>query len=131
MWHKGDAMHRTILIVEDSPTELALVSDCLQTAGYQVLQASSGKEARDYLEKDQVIDLIILDLILPDVNGYDLYRTFRNHPSTSQIPIVMLTQRDSMPEEYYGRMLGAEAYLKKPFRETVLLQELQRLLPLR
>jgi len=121
-------MKRTILVVEDSPTELAIVSDCLREAGYEVLVAGGGIEAKDQLESNS-IDLIILDLILPDMNGYDLYRSFRLDSRTSATPIVMLTQRDSMPEEYYGRMIGADAYLKKPFKANILLDELRRLIP--
>ena len=120
---------RTVLVVEDSPTELAMVSDCLLQAGYRVLSAASGIEARERLSTE-VIDVIILDLILPDMNGYDLYRTLRLDERTNTIPIIMLTQRVSLPEEYYGRMLGAAAYLKKPFHPALLLEEIRRLAPL-
>jgi len=120
---------RTVLIVEDSPTELAIVRDCLERAGYIVLTAISGIEAKEYIEV-AIVDVIVLDLILPDMNGYDLYRTLRGDTRTNETPIVMLTQRSSGPEEFYGRMLGASAYLKKPFRPRQLLAELQRLAPL-
>jgi DNA-binding response OmpR family regulator len=122
-------MGRTILIIEDSPTELAIVSDSLRAAGYTIQQAASGNEAKECLEQGP-IDAIVLDLILPDMNGYDLYRYFQQDERSSKVPIVILTSRTSMPEEYYGRMLGAAAYLKKPFQPLLLLSELQRLVPL-
>lgn len=118
-----------VLVVEDSPTELAIVGDCLRNAGYHVLPASGGVEAKEHLASN-AIDLIVLDLILPDMNGYDLYRDFRKNERTRETPVVMLTQRVTMPEEYYGRMLGAAAYLKKPFKPDVLLSEARRLAPL-
>jgi DNA-binding response OmpR family regulator len=120
---------RTVLVIEDSPTESAMVSDCLRQAGYHVLAAVSGIAAKECIATNE-IDVIILDLILPDMNGYDLYRTLQLDARTNQIPIVILTQRDSVPEEYYGRMLGAAAYLKKPFRPSALLEEIRRLAPL-
>jgi DNA-binding response OmpR family regulator len=122
-------MARTVLVVEDSPTELALVSDCLHDAGYQVLRAGDGTEAQKHIDQGP-IDLIILDLILPDINGYDLFRALQRDDRTKATPVVMLTKRISMPEEYYGRTLGAAAYLKKPFRADLLLNEAKRLAPL-
>ncbi len=122
-------MARNVLVVEDSPTELALVSDCLRNAGYHVFPAADGASAQAQLNVAP-IDLIVLDLILPDINGYDLFRAFQRDERTKATPVVMLTQRVSMPEEYYGRTLGAAAYLKKPFRPDVLLSEAARLAPL-
>ncbi|SRR5579884_1202212 len=120
---------RTVLIVEDSPTELAMVSDCVRAAGYQVVAVGSGVVAKACVETHP-IDLIILDLILPDVSGYDLYRDLRSDKRTSAIPIVMLTHLDSIPAEWYGYRLGAAAYLKKPLRPHLLLEEIRRLAPL-
>lgn len=122
------ASQTTVLVIEDSPTERLMVGDCLRGAGYAVLEASGGSETQAQIARHH-IDLIILDLILPDVNGYDLYRALQADARTRQTPIVMLTQRTSMPEEYYGRMLGAAAYLKKPWQPDVLLGEARRLAP--
>ena len=120
---------RTILVVEDSLTELAIVSDCLRGAGYTVLPAADGVAAQSQMAAGP-IDLIVMDLILPDMNGYDLFRAFQRDERTKATPVVMLTQRVSMPEEYYGRTLGAAAYLKKPFQADLLLHEAHRLAPL-
>jgi twitching motility two-component system response regulator PilH len=120
---------RTILLVEDSLTELAMVGDCLRGAGYAVLTAADGAQAQAQMDHGP-IDLIVMDLILPDINGYDLFRAFQRDTRTGATPVVMLTQRVSMPEEYYGRTLGAAAYLKKPFRADLLLHEAHRLAPL-
>ncbi len=117
----------TVLVIEDSPTELAIVVDCLQAAGYEVLAATDGAAAQHRVQ-DAEINLIVMDLILPDMNGYDLYRFFQADQRTRSIPIVMLTQRVSAVEEQYGLMLGAAAYLKKPMQPRQLLEEAQRLI---
>src|SRR5271165_7063852 len=70
---RSDMGQRTVLVIEDSPTERAMVRDCLQDAGYAVLEAGDGAEAHARLAAAP-FDAIILDLILPDVNGYDLFR---------------------------------------------------------
>ena len=119
-------MTRTVLIIEDSPTELAIVSDCVRDAGYHVLAAGGGIVARTCIAT-QPIDLIILDLILPDVSGYDFIRT---HKRTSAIPVVVLTCLDSIPAEWYGIQLGVDAYLKNPPCPQDLLNEIRRLAPL-
>src|SRR5579885_457726 len=101
-------------------------ADYLREAGYSVLVAGDGDEVGEKM-RSIAIDLVVLDLILPRVNGYEVCRNLRNNPSTQQIPILMLTQRSSAPEEFYGRRLGANAYLKKPLKPDLLLSEIQRL----
>jgi DNA-binding response OmpR family regulator len=117
---------KTVLIVEDSPTEQAMIADCLHEAGYSVVLAGDGDEVNEKV-RSVAIDLVVLDLILPRVNGYEVCRALRNDRSTEHIPILMLTQRSSAPEEFYGRRLGANAYLKKPFKADLLLAEVHRL----
>ena len=119
--------HRTVLVVEDSPTEQMMIADYLREAGYSVLLAEDGDEVGEKM-RSIAIDLVVLDLILPRVNGYEVCRSLRNNPSTQQIPILMLTQRSSAPEEFYGRRLGANSYLKKPVNPEVLVSEVHRLM---
>ncbi|HKD77523.1 MAG TPA: response regulator [Ktedonobacterales bacterium] len=122
-------MTRTVLIIDDSPTELAIVSDCVRAAGYHVLAVGGGIMAREYVEA-HAIDLIILDLILPDISGYSFIRGLHAHNRTSAIPIVVLTSLNSVPQEWYGMQLGVAAYLKKPLCPQDLLTEIRRLVPL-
>lgn len=117
---------KTVLIVEDSPTEQAMIADCLHEAGYSVVLAGDGDEVAEKM-RSVAIDLVVLDLILPRVNGYEVCRALRSDIHTQHIPILMLTQRSSAPEEFYGRRLGANAYLKKPLKPDLLLSEIQRL----
>ena len=117
---------KTVLIVEDSPTEQAMIADCLHEAGYSVVLAGDGDEVGEKM-RSVAIDLVVLDLILPRVNGYEVCRSLRSDIHTQHIPILMLTQRSSAPEEFYGRRLGANAYLKKPLKPDLLLSEIHRL----
>jgi twitching motility two-component system response regulator PilH len=119
--------HRTVLVVEDSPTEQMMIADYLREAGYSVLVAGDGDEVGEKM-RSIAIDLVVLDLILPRVNGYEVCRNLRSNPSTQQIPILMLTQRSSAPEEFYGRRLGANGYLKKPVNPELLVSEVNRLM---
>ncbi len=118
---------RTVLVVEDSPTEQAMIADCLYEAGYSVVLAGDGDEVGEKI-RSIAVDLVVLDLILPRVNGYEVCRSLRSNPQTQHIPIVMLTQRSSAPEEFYGRRLGADGYLKKPLNPGLLLAEIGRLI---
>ncbi len=118
---------KTVLVVEDSLTEQAIIADCLQEAGYSVVLAGDGDEVGEKM-RSVAIDLVVLDLILPRVNGYEVCRALRNDSRTRHIPILMLTQRSSAPEEFYGRRLGANAYLKKPFKPDLFLAEVHRLI---
>ena len=117
---------KTVLIVEDSPTEQAMIADCLREAGYSVVLAGDGDEVAEKM-RSVAIDLVVLDLILPRVNGYEVCRSLRSDIRTQHIPILMLTQRGSAPEEFYGRRLGANAYLKKPLKPDLLLSEIHHL----
>jgi len=117
----------TILVVEDSPTEQAIIGDCLRAAGFTVATLSDGIAVNDYLCAHPA-DLLILDLILPRTSGFAVCRAVRNDPRTRHMPIIMLTQRTTAPDEFYGRHVGADSYIKKPFRCQALIGEIDHLL---
>lgn len=107
-----------ILLIEDDPAVASGVSDGLRSAGFQVLHVSTGAEGvQKALEADGP-DVVLLDLGLPDVDGYDICRTIRN---TSQVPILVISARDDEIDRVVGLELGADDYVTKPFgiRELV------------
>lgn len=110
-----------VLIVDDDPDIQRLVSYNLTQAGFQVSAAASGRTALESVQK-QSPDLIILDVMLPDIDGLEVCRTLRNHDNTRRIPIVMLTARTEEVDRVVGFELGADDYVMKPFspRELVL-----------
>jgi two-component system phosphate regulon response regulator PhoB len=110
-----------VLIVDDDPDIQKLVSYNLTQAGYQVVTAASGLEALNAVQ-DQTPDLIVLDIMLPDLDGLEVCRRLRRQEKTRRIPIIMLTARTQEVDRVVGFELGADDYVMKPFspRELVL-----------
>ncbi len=110
-----------VLIVDDDPDILRLVSYNVSQAGFEVITASTGREALEVVQK-QPPDLIILDVMLPDVDGMEVCRTLRQQDPSRRIPIIMLTARGDEIDRVVGFELGADDYVTKPFspRELVL-----------
>lgn len=110
-----------VLIVDDDLDILRLVSYNLTKAGFEATTAENGRKALELVQK-QPPDLIILDLMLPDVDGMEVCRTLRSHDTSRRIPIIMLTARSEEIDRVVGFELGADDYVMKPFspRELVL-----------
>ena len=113
-------MAQRILVVDDSPMNLKVVSASLAPAGYELVTAQNGREALERAETSQP-DLIILDVQMPEMNGYEVCRRLRRNPAFSARPIMMLTANNSLEERVHGLEAGADDYMSKPF-ETVELQ---------
>lgn len=113
-----------ILVVEDEPDIAALVAYQLAQAGHQVRTSASGREAIRALETDPP-DLVILDLMLPEMSGLDVLRTLRGRKETKELPVIVLTARREESDRVRGLELGADDYVAKPFspRELVLRAE--------
>lgn len=121
-------MH-TVLVVEDSLTEIQKVSQYLIQAGWAVLHAASGEEAQRQLSvTPRYPDVIILDVILPGQSGFELCRELKSDPKTRSIPVVMCSTKSTDTDKMWGQLLGADAYLAKPVDPQELIQTLQRLL---
>ncbi len=114
-------MQPTILVVEDEKDILDLVDYNLQQAGFKVLRTMNGLEAMD-LVKTQHLDLVVLDLMLPGLDGKEVCRRMRQDESTRDVPVLMLTARAEEVDRIIGFEIGADDYLTKPFspRELVL-----------
>ena len=114
-------MKQKVLVVDDEPDAVELVEFNLKEAGLDVAKASNGKEA---LTKAKLIlpDLILLDLMLPEVDGLEVCKILRRDPATASIPIIMLTAKAAEIDRVLGLELGADDYVTKPFspRELVL-----------
>ncbi|MDX2273297.1 MAG: response regulator [Cyanobacteriota bacterium] len=117
----------TVLVVEDSTTELEIISRCLQQAGMAVISAKSGEEAQTKLASQQP-DLIVLDVILPGQSGFELCRELRADSKTSGIPIIICSTKGTDVDKMWGDMLGANAYLTKPIDQAELVAAVRRLI---
>lgn len=107
--------HRTILIVDDEQTILESLTDIFALEGFQVLPASSGSEALEILREHQP-DLIIADIMMPEMNGYQFYQRVRQSPNLLLIPFVFLTAKGGPEDVRYGKELGVDDYIQKPIR---------------
>jgi two-component system, OmpR family, alkaline phosphatase synthesis response regulator PhoP len=111
--------HSHILVVDDEPDLLELVHYTLTRVGYQVCCVKSGEEALMQVQTHPP-DLIVLDLLLPGMDGLEICKRLKRDPQTAAIPIVMLTARSEEADVVTGLELGADDYLTKPFRPRVL-----------
>ena len=114
-----------ILVVDDESRMRKLVRDFLERAGFQVLEAGDGMEARDLFYEDQGISLIILDVMMPKMDGWEVCREIRKE---SKVPIIMLTARGEERDELNGFELGVDEYISKPFSPKILVARVNALL---
>jgi len=120
-------MKQKILVVDDEPDAVELVEFNLKSAGYQVTTAADGEEALNKA-RSNLPDLIVLDLMLPEVDGLEICKILRRDPKTSGIPIVMLTAKAAEVDRILGLELGADDYVTKPFSPRELVLRIKRLL---
>ncbi len=116
-----------ILVVDDEPKIVAIVAAYLEREGYQVLRAENGQTALE-LARAQAPDLVVLDLMLPALSGWDVCRELRRDPRTESVPIIMLTARDEVPDRIVGLELGADDYVVKPFDPNELVARVRAVL---
>jgi len=121
------AMPLRILVVDDEPINLKLVSRLLEIEGYEVITAQSGDASLRLIEQTPP-DMALLDVMMPDMDGYELCRRLRQNPRTAGIPIVMLTAMVDENERLKGIEAGADDCLPKPFDVELLRTLLARLL---
>src|SRR5438445_5374343 len=103
-----------ILIVDDEPTIVELLEEHLRSEGYETNHAYSGEEALQMLDTD-VPDLVLLDLMLPGMDGYEVCRLMQKDARLNHIPVIMLTARSAVPNKVLGYQRGADDYIVKPF----------------
>jgi DNA-binding response OmpR family regulator len=116
-----------ILVVDDTPRNVKLLADLLTVKGYAVVTAASGQEALDKIEREQP-DLVLLDVVMPEMSGYEVCRKIREIPDTRTLPVVMVTALDPSEERIKGIEAGADDFLTKPINQAELLARTKSLL---
>jgi twitching motility two-component system response regulator PilH len=116
-----------ILVVDDSPTETHIISTALEKQGHRVSVAVDGK---DGVEKatQTLPDLILMDVVMPELNGFQATRQLTKQTVTENIPVIMVTTKDQKTDRMWAERQGAKGYITKPFVEEELIQEVNRLL---
>src|SRR4029450_9329997 len=110
-----------ILVVDDTPRNVKLLADLLTVKGYSVVTAVSGREALALIESDPP-DLVLLDVVMPEMSGYEVCRKIREIPETRILPVVMVTALDPSEERIKGIEAGADDFLTKPINQAELLE---------
>ncbi|MBL8262166.1 MAG: twitching motility response regulator PilH [Lysobacter sp.] len=108
-----------ILIVDDSPSQLMGIRRIVEKLGHEALTAEDGAAGVE-VAKREIPDLILMDVVMPNLNGFQATRTISREPTTKHIPIVLVTTKDQDTDRVWGMRQGAKAYLTKPFSETEL-----------
>lgn len=130
MEEKTARLGKRILIVDDEPHIVRTLEDLLTAEGYIVYKALDGKRALEQVEAMSP-DLVVLDVMMPKMDGFEVLRRLKKNKSTMDIPIIMLTVKSTSADIEEGITLYAEKYLTKPFNSEVLLQEIEKSLAMR
>jgi twitching motility two-component system response regulator PilH len=117
----------TILVVDDSPTEQKIVVSALIARGYRVITANDGEEAIEKASKEQP-RLVVLDVVMPKKNGYQVCRQLKTTAATQNIKVLLLTSKNQESDKFWGMKQGADGYLTKPFVGDELLANISRLI---
>ncbi|MFM2120676.1 MAG: hypothetical protein RL722_2144 [Pseudomonadota bacterium] len=119
-------MSKTILVVDDSSSLRQIVNTALSRAGYEVIEASDGAQGLAKLD-GRKINLVLSDVNMPGMNGFDFVAELKKHPRYKFTPVIMLTTEDSAAKKQAGKDAGAKAWITKPFSPPVLLDAVSKL----
>ena len=117
---------KKILVVDDSPTERHVLVELLTKNGYQVITAESGEEGVETAKKE-LPDLVLMDVVMPGLNGYQATRTLTRDEATKNIPIIVCTSKGQETDKIWGLRQGAQDYLVKPINSEELLSKIAAL----
>lgn len=110
-----------ILVVDDSPTEVHVLQTILQKHGHEVVVAQSGEEGIE-VAKNNIPDLVLMDVVMPGMNGFQATRQLSKEPSTENIPVIVVTTKDQETDKVWAMRQGAKDYLVKPVQEKALIE---------
>ena len=127
MAKQGESMAH-ILIVDDSPTDVKVLSGMLERAGHRVSSADSAEAGIDAAKASRP-DLILMDVIMPGMNGFQATRSLSRDPDTSEIPVIICTTKGMETDRVWGLRQGAKDFIVKPVNEKDLIARIQTLLP--
>lgn len=118
----------TILIVDDSPTAIAVLNKTLEPTGYKIISAENAEDGIDLAKKEKP-DMILMDVIMPGLNGFQATRILRKDEETAEIPIIIISGSEQATEKFWGLRVGANGFLSKPAERKELFHLLREHLP--
>lgn len=117
----------TVLVVEDSVPQREMITDLLKGSGLEVTVARDGMEALERIQ-GKIPDVVVLDIVMPRMNGYEFCRRLKADPVTQNVPVVMCSSKGEEFDRYWGMKQGADAYIAKPFQPMELIGTVKQLL---
>ncbi|WP_413501161.1 response regulator [Psychrobacter maritimus] len=117
----------TVLVIDDSPSEMAKFRDMLAKNNYQVLEATNGEQGCQ-MAIDHLPDVILMDVVMPEMNGFQETRKITRGKTTSHIPIIMISTKNQETDRVWGKRQGAKEYITKPIDESGLVQIIRRVM---
>ncbi len=118
--------NKKVLVVDDDPVVIRLVKEILKNQGYTVETAKDGIDAMVLVKKERP-DLIVLDIMMPELNGYDVLRTLKFADEYKDIPVLLLTAREQELDKRIGEMMGID-YLQKPVNREAFIEKIQNII---
>ncbi|HEX4542703.1 MAG TPA: response regulator [Candidatus Acidoferrum sp.] len=118
-------MNKKVLIVDDSPAEVKLMLGLLEKEGYWPVGLNDPRRVEEMIAHERPC-LILLDIVMPDRNGYQVCRDLKGSTEFNSIPVIMVTSKDSVSDKFWGQQQGADGYVTKPFTRDELLRAVRR-----
>ena len=118
---------RKILVVDDDPTMVKLINVNLKLNNYSVVEATSGEQALEVVEAEG-LDLVVLDIMMPGVDGWEVLKRIRSNPETKEMPVILVTAKTQDSDVIRGWELGADEYVIKPFNPLLLVEVIKMVL---
>ena len=103
-----------IMVVDDDPDTVSILARYLRREGFAAIEASSGAECLKLIAQGEIVEVILLDLMMPDMDGFAVVRALKNNPATVEVPVIMITARDDIDARAEGMRLGVSDFLPKP-----------------
>ena len=119
--------NKMILVVDDSPTEMRLILAALKDTGFRIITAENGEIAFEMAKKEKP-DLVLMDVVMPGLNGFQACRKLRDDEETHGIPVILSTTKDQESDRFWGMKQGAKGYIVKPFDSQELLDTINKLI---
>jgi twitching motility two-component system response regulator PilH len=116
-----------VLIVDDSPTEMHILSNMMEKLGHAVITADNGEDGVN-IAKDAKPDLILMDVVMPGLNGFQATRQLNRSPETKDIPVIIVSTKDQATDKMWGQRQGARGYVTKPVAEEELIHAINTII---
>ena len=122
---ESTVVHKKVLIIDDSPAEIKLMQGLLEKEGYWPIGLNDPKRVEEMITSERPC-VILLDVVMPVRNGYQICRDLKGNAEFNMIPVIMVTSKDSVSDKYWGQQQGADGYVTKPFTREDLLRAVRR-----